>query len=175
MRKGSMRHPLLALVALAVVFVLACDLSSVPAPVSLPGLPSLPGAATATPAMPPGVYVSNIRLDPPAVYAATPTVTFFVTFNNSAGGARTYRWLVKIYRSDNPDRSIGETAIVTSDLPPGDSEFPSARNWKVNVRTCEQYVARVFGSDVNVGGGNPVEFAKPDASGNPSLNFQVCP
>lgn len=174
--KYLMRYPLLALAVISVVFALACDLPGVPsvqAP-SLPGLPGLPGAAgTATPAGPPGVYAASIRVE--GTRGDTVNPTFIVTFQNTTGGSRTYKWFVKIFRLDNRDRSFGETAAVTTDIPAGESEARSATNWRVSPRETLKFVARVFGSDANKGG-NPDEFALPDGSGaSPELNFELAP
>lgn len=195
MTKNSKRHPLLATVALAVVFAVACDISAqglVPFPTAtatpLPKVILLPTVtpfisptalatptptSTPTPAAPPGVYAISIRPEPPAPRGVSPKVTFYTTFLNTTPFTQTNQTIVRIYRPENPNRAFGETARVSMEIPPGTSELPSASNWTINPRSCLPFVARVFGTP-NIGG-NLVEFQKPDGSGSPVLNFEMCP
>lgn len=122
---------------------------------------------------PPGVYATNIRLDPPQPKRGQ-FITFNVAFLNTTGTAQTYTWKVKIYEPDAKN-SFGETAVIRHDIPPGNSELPSMNNWRLTGSgDCTPYIARAFYMDPDtkqVTG----EFLKPDRSGPPSANFQVCP
>ncbi|MBI3914076.1 MAG: hypothetical protein HY327_07810 [Chloroflexi bacterium] len=127
---------------------------------------------TNTPNFPPGVYGISVRLDPPEPRRATPP-TFYVTFLNTTGESKSFRWFVKIYEPDKPN-SKGETSKKQEDIPVGRSELASPADWTVGgIFTCQQYVARVF--YFNADTKETFEFTKPDNSGGPNAGFQFCP
>jgi hypothetical protein len=126
--------------------------------------------ATATPSIPPGVYATAIKIDPaPAKSDASPQFT--VTFLNTTGGAKMYRWFVKVYQQDQP-QSFGETSKIDSDIQPNTTQLVAKSDWKTTtVVQCMFLIARVFWIDEN----NQVhEFLKPDGY-NPAAGFYVCP
>ncbi len=126
--------------------------------------------ATATPSIPPGVYATAIKIDPtPAKSDVAPQFT--VTFLNTTGGAKMYRWFVKVYQPDQP-QSFGETTKIDSDIQPHTTQLMARSDWKTTtVVQCMFLIARVFWIDEN----NQVhEFLKPDGY-NPATGFYVCP
>ncbi len=126
---------------------------------------------TSTPAAPPGIYAIAIRLDPPAP-KINQFVTFYVTFLNTAGESKKYRWFVKVYKPDERN-SFGETAKSDSDIPVGRIELATPSNWRVGgFGDCQPYFARVFWIDTE---SNVVtEFLKPDGQGV-NQGYSVCP
>lgn len=143
------------------------------------GPASLAPSATRSPATgavtaPPGVYVTKIRLDPPAPKSGPDYVTFYATFQNTTGKMQQYKWLVKIYTADDSSHSFGETAALVSNIPPGTTELASAANWRTNPLSCLPLTARVFFVNPDLGA-DPFEFKKPDGSAGVATNFQVCP
>jgi hypothetical protein len=126
--------------------------------------------ATATPSIPPGVYATAIKIAPTPAQSDVPPL-FTVTFLNTTGGAKRYRWFVKIYQQDQP-QSFGETPKTDSDIPIHTTQLTAVSNWKTTtVVQCLFLIARVFWIDEN----NQVhEFSKPDGN-NPATGFYVCP
>jgi len=130
-----------------------------------------PLPATPTIALPPGLYVTNFRIDP-AEPRRGQAIVFYPTFLNTATGEQNPRWLVYIYRRDNLKSSFGETAVLGTTIPIGSSEQKSAANWKVSGLTnCEDYIARVAWQDANK---RSTPFYKPDGSIF-EFGFRVCP
>ena len=127
--------------------------------------------ASLTIAAPPGVYATAIRVDPTAP-KKTDYPTFFVTFLNTTGTPQYLRWFVKLYEPDKPNAK-GETAKIDSAIPVGTSELPSANNWRDAVVDCQTRIARVY--YIDPGSSQVTEFLKPDRSGGPAAQFQVCP
>ncbi len=130
--------------------------------------------ATATPKInaPPGVWATSIRLDPPAPKRGQ-FVTFYVTFFNNTGAPASYQWRIRLFYADTPTRGFGDTMPLSSTFPAGVTEMASANNWRVfGPGNCLSLIARVFWLDANK---NTVEFLKPDQSGGPAAQFQVCP
>lgn len=125
--------------------------------------------ATATRRAPPGVYTTAIRLDP-AEPKRGQFVTFYVTFLNTTGEPKPYRWYVKVFEPDKR-HAFGETAKSDHTFPVGTSEFPSVANWHVGPGDCMQLIARVFWIDAER---NIFEFPKPEG-GSTAHGFTVCP
>ena len=108
--------------------------------------PTAASAATATPALAPGVYVTKLQMDPPQPNFNEP-VGFRVTLLNTTGTLQTYRWLVKIFQcraspcvGDDFKRSIGESTVVESNIPPGSSAVAAPKHWSTGLGACT-YVA----------------------------------
>ncbi|HEX9075200.1 MAG TPA: hypothetical protein VF932_05445 [Anaerolineae bacterium] len=84
-------------------------------------------AATATPSLKPGVYVSKIRTDP-VKPSATDAINFYVTFFNNSTALGPTPWIVKLYKCDNActgdelARSIGETPKSFANIIGGTTE-----------------------------------------------------
>ena len=125
---------------------------------------------TATPAIPPGIFVASIKIDPiPAKSNEFPQFT--VTFLNTTGQPQTYRWFVKVYLPDQP-QSFGETSRIDSVIVPKTSAVRASSDWKTTVvLDCLFFIGRVFWVDEN----NQVhEFLKSNAT-SPANGFYVCP
>ncbi len=127
---------------------------------------------TNTPDVPSGVYGISVRLDPPEPKRAQ-FVTFYVTFLNTTGEPKAYRWFIKIFEPDKAN-SFGETSKKQEDIPVGRSELASPADWRiVGPGPCQQYFARVFWTNPETK--EVFEFTKPDFGGGPAAGFQVCP
>ena len=127
---------------------------------------------TPTISAPPGVWATSIRLDTTEPKRKQ-FITFFVTFLNTTGGSHDYRWRVRLFYSDSPTRGFGDTTPVSTSIPVGQSEQASANNWSVlGPGDCLGLIARVFWLDASK---IETEFLKPDQSGGPATQFQVCP
>jgi len=139
--------------------------------------PGTPGtAATRRPAAtrgPAAVFVVSLRTDPVQPRSGPAPVTFYVRFQSTFTTNQPYRWLVKIYRAGET-KSFGETAAITTDIPPGISEIPSANNWHTNPFQCETYTARVYWVEAGLYA-DPIEFKKPDNVNTSFVDFKVCP
>lgn len=126
-------------------------------------------AATATVALPPGVYVTNLVVQPPQPRSAD-DITFVGTFENSTGQLQQYNWCVEIFRPDDVSKSVGITTCRTFDVTQGTSQG-TASGWKVREGACTQYLARAISEDQAKARS---AFLKPD--NQPFwLNFTVCP
>jgi hypothetical protein len=129
-------------------------------------------AFTPTISAPPGVWALSVRVDP-IKGTRGQAVNFFVTFLNSTGGPQTFRWRVRVYEPDKKN-SFGDTATLDTSIPAGTSEQAAANNWKVTgPGDCLTFFARVFWADF--ASKQETEFLKPDQSGGPAAQFQVCP
>ena len=127
---------------------------------------------TPTISAPPGVWAVSVRVDP-LKGTRGQAESFFVTFLNTTGAPQTYRWRIRIYEPDKKN-SFGDTATLDTSIPVGISEQASANNWKVTgPGDCLTFFARVFWADFN--SKQETEFVKPDQSGGPAAQFQVCP
>ena len=121
---------------------------------------------------PPGVYAKSIKtaVDP----KRGQFVTFKVTFLNTTNVPQRYDWVVMPFYPDKKN-PMGETFKKTEDIPVGESELVSAEGWKVGgAGGCETFIGRVFFVDP-ANKQNKIEFTKPDGSGGPATEFQVCP
>ena len=125
----------------------------------------------ATISAPPGTWALAIAIDPASAKRGV-FVSFNVTFLNSTGTPQGYRWFIKIYEPDARN-SKGETSKLNSTFPPGTTTLQAPADWKINVSDCTPYIARVYWEDFN--SHQVTEFIKPDQSGGPAANFQVCP
>lgn len=129
-------------------------------------------AASATPTriIPPGLYVTQLRMEPP-VPGAGQEVSFYATFLNTASGTQNYRWLVYVYKADNLRNSFGETTNQMTSQPVGSVEQKSLGSWKVGIGTCGSFVARVAWLDEDR---KATPFTKPDGQVY-ELPFSTCP
>lgn len=122
------------------------------------------------PPLPPGVYVTKIRMEP-ANPNAVEDIRFFVTFWNTAGPLQ-FKWCVYIYNvgAQNPR---GQTSCNTYiDFPLGSYEYSTPNAWKLGTGAeCTDLTAHVVGIETN---GNRLIFKTPDFNEN-SLSFRVCP
>ncbi len=128
------------------------------------------------PSAPPGVYVTNIRLDPPYPRVGQ-DVWFNVTFLNTTGMQQQYRWFVYVYRAGQ-SKPFGQTSSNKRGdgqdmIPTGTSERVTLNSWKVSGDTaCQDYTARV---NWYVSEDEPrPEFVDPSRQ-QFGYNFRVCP
>jgi tetratricopeptide (TPR) repeat protein len=121
--------------------------------------------ATPTPAIPPGLYVTGIRMDPPSPGPGQ-VVSFYATFLNTNNSTVNLRWLVYIHKADAPN-SFGETASIVASFPPGTGEQKASGTWTTS---CARFIARAKWLDDNK---KATIFQKPD--GQPfELPFSIC-
>ncbi len=123
--------------------------SPAPSPTLLPPTPSPSPSPTviptpvpsAVPAIRPGVYVTDMRIDPPPVRG--PDLKFYATFLNSMDREQNYRWAVYIFRADT-QRGTGETSRTDSTIPTGTAEELSNGAWKLPLGgPCDYFYAQV--------------------------------
>ena len=125
---------------------------------------------TPTAAIPPGVYVTGLRLEP-AAPVRRQDIRFFPMFLNTAGGTQNFRWLVYIYKVDGQKNSLGETASIVTGIPVGPGEQNPGGGWRLTGGgNCENFIARVAWLD---SGKKPTFFNKPDGSLF-EMTFAVC-
>jgi hypothetical protein len=122
-----------------------------------------------TPTIPPGLYVTKIRLAPSPPRPGE-EINFYVTFLNTANRTQTYRWIVYLYRADNLQVTMGETTAIITDMPVGTIEQKSLGSYRAGAGPCEDLVARVAWLDDNR---RATFFVKPDGKLF-ELPFAVC-
>jgi len=134
-----------------------------------PNTPTL--ALTPAPTIPPGLYVTNLRIDPNPPPRGT-DLTFYATFLNTTDVVQNYKWIVYIYRPDNPNRSFSETTRTETGIPVGSNESKSLGSWKIPLGgPCEYFFARVAFFDQE---NKAHPFARPDGQVY-QKDFPVCP
>ncbi len=95
-----------------------------------------------TPTYGPGMFVTDIHTDPHPPIRGTDLV-FYVTFVNTTGNIQTYKWVVYIYKPDNPKNSYGETTGATTLFQSTVGEAQSAGRWKLPLGgPCEDFIVR---------------------------------
>lgn len=103
------------------------------------------------PVLPPGLYVSDLIVDP--VQAAHgQNIAFAVAFSNTSSGDQNVKWKVYVYRADNPIKSNTESAAVPVSYPPGMIPLQSVPlNFKLGStgNNCDYFFARVATLDNN--------------------------
>ncbi|MBI4786724.1 MAG: hypothetical protein HY782_06740 [Chloroflexi bacterium] len=125
---------------------------------------------TPTAVIPPGVYVTGLRVEP-VVPVRRQDVTFFPTFLNTSGATVNYRWLVYIFKLEVQKNSLGETPSIVAGIPVGQGEQIPGGGWRLTGGGgCEEFVARVAWLD---SAKKPTFFNKPDGSLFES-KFSVC-
>ncbi len=98
-------------------------------------------AATPTPAIPPGLYVTDMRIEPPPQRG--PDLTFYPTFLNTLGREQNYRWSVYIFRADTQKR-IGDTSFNNDPIPTGNVEQRTNGSWHWPLGgPCEYFYAQI--------------------------------
>jgi hypothetical protein len=144
--------------------------SATHSPTAIPSSPTLL-PATPTRAIAPGVYVTGLRLSPPAPKRGE-GITFFVTFLNAFGQKKDHRWRVEIWRLEETKSSFGVTDGKQPTIAPGTSELATFDNWKLTGGgPCESFRARVIWEDESQ---HRTPFTQPDGA-ELWRNFQVCP
>lgn len=97
-------------------------------------------AASPTENIPPGVYVTSMRLDPENPRAGFP-IAFYASFLNTTGAPQRYRWCIEIFLPDNLRRSEGITTCTAQDIAPGASELQSTGWNQQQIGGCVLYLA----------------------------------
>jgi hypothetical protein len=138
-----------------------------PQPTKAPTFTAIPPSPT--PAIPPGLYVTLVRLEPSAP-GLNQEVGFYVTFLNSASGTQNYRWNIYIYKADNLRNSFGELSAQLTSIPVGTTEQKALGVWKTGASGCGNYIARPAWLDENK---KATPFVKPDGQMY-ELPFTVC-
>jgi hypothetical protein len=123
--------------------------TAAPATSALPTATTAPTAAPPTSA-PPGLYVSSIQLNPNQP-AHAQDISFSVSFLNTANGDQNQKWVIYIYRADNPTRINQQTAVTQSTFPPGATTLQALPpvNFGVTGNACDYYFAQVDSIDIN--------------------------
>lgn len=126
-------------------------------------------AATPTLDFPPGVYVTNLRVDPPAPRSED-RIVFYATFVNTIGQTQEYNFCVEMFRPDNVGRSVGISTCVPHKVDAGTIEL-SSTGWNVREGACTEYLARAISEDQAKA---RTPFLRPNGE-IPWLLFTVCP
>ncbi len=115
--------------------------------------------APPTPVIPAGLYITSLDIvpDPPTRGS---NLLFYSTFANTTGSPQTFRWIVYIYRPDNPNTSFGETTVTSSSITVGAHTEQSLGYWRLPLGgPCENFIGRVDWMDQN---NKTTPFLKPD-------------
>jgi len=135
-----------------------------PSPTATPTQTPIPPTPTATPTatmtptptptstptitpIPAGLYVTNVRLEPPPKRGED--VSFYVTFQNTTNRTQLYRWIVYVYRAENPRYSMTETTPILTEIPAGTVEQKALGIYRTGVGLCEDLFVRVAWLDEN--------------------------
>jgi hypothetical protein len=131
-----------------------------------------PASTPASPAAVPGLYVTNIRLDPSQPAHAQDT-SFFVTFLNTASTENNQKWQVYIYKADNPARRNNETTVLQTPFQPGSIELKAIGTFKYGAtgNACDFFFAIVVTLDQNNKG---IELTKPGELQRFEKGFSIC-
>lgn len=144
-----------------------CDSSIIPAPTSAPPPPT---AAIVKPG--PGIFVTNVRLQPFDSPQHRMTTSLYVTFQNTTTGDQNFDWRVLIYKTDNMAVSNTDTTLLHSAVSPGTIELqsPGTFYYGVTGNTCDSFVARVGWLDSQ----KKIEFFTTPDGVLYEKSFQVC-
>lgn len=134
-------------------------------PATLP-IVATASAATPTPNLAPGVYVSRIVYQP----LDAPNFQFKLTFLNTTDAPVTYaNWRVPFFQA-GAKNSVGAPRGLDKTIPVGATELVT-EVWKVGVGQCTPYTARPVSEDSE---GRQTQFIAPN--GQPiAFDFQICP
>jgi hypothetical protein len=131
--------------------------------------PTLLPSAT-RPLLAPGVYVTNIRLEPPNPKNVE-NIRFFVQFQNTAGPLK-FQWCVYIFPAGQRS-PIGQTSCAAwVDFPLGSYEYATLNTWRFGPGTpCTDFLAQVQAIETD---GKRLIFKTPEGKEN-GIYFRVCP
>ena len=119
-------------------------------------------------AVPPGIYVTSLRVDPSEPRSGD-QIIFHATFLNTVG-PQEFSYCVELFRGLDVSKSVGISTCRPVRVELGTSELFST-GWNVREGACTQYLARAISQD-SAKARTPI--LQPD--GNISyLNFTVCP
>lgn len=128
--------------------------------------------ATPTINVPPGIYVTSMRVDPPEP-RSDDHIVFYATVLNTTGQAQTFNVCVEIYNPNGPDsmrKSTGITTCRPREIAVGTSEVDTD-GWNTREGGCTQYLAKTIYEDQAKA---RTTFLQPDGN-NFWLNFTACP
>ncbi len=185
---------IIAGLTLMLLTIAACSAAPTAAPAPTQALPTAAPQATATTAQatavpptnaaptattapaanaaPPGLYVTSMRLDPPQP-THTQSISFYVSFLNTASGDQNVKWVILIYRADNPTRSFSQTAVNQTAFSPGaTADFAAPGSFKLGStgNACDFFFARVDQIDANNKG---TDMTTPDGK-TFEKSFTIC-
>jgi hypothetical protein len=142
-----------------------CDVSVIPT-----GVPASVAPTAVPPTPKPGLFVTDLRIQPAPQRGVD--LTFFPTFTNNSGNMMTFTWRVLIYKADNLATSFSDTTWTLSNFTTNPGEVQSLGKWNLPLGgPCENYFARVGWQDAN----NQTQlFLKPDGAVFVK-SFTVCP
>ncbi|MCL4394956.1 MAG: hypothetical protein M1482_09180 [Chloroflexi bacterium] len=128
-------------------------------PTSATSVPT-PTSGASSPTAPPGLYVTSVRLDPEQPTHGQ-SISFYVSFLNTATSVQNVKWQVYIYRADNPTRRNNETTVVQTAFNPGPIELQAVGTFRYGStgNACDFFFARVDQLDINNKG---IDLTKPD-------------
>jgi hypothetical protein len=85
-----------------------------------------------TPVIPSGLYVTSLQTIPEIPVRGV-DLTFYATFANNTNSPITFRWVVRIFKPDNPTKSFGQTTTTQFiDLGPGAKNQTSLGKWNLH-------------------------------------------
>jgi len=142
------------------------------APTTAPTLaPTIASASPTTSARAPGVYVTDLKINPPQPKNKPAEFFFTVAFLNTVGANVNYpRWRVLIFPKGQ-NNTIGDPEGLSKTILDGAST-QDTKPWTIRVASvCETFVAQPIWQDEN---GGRHTLTQPD--GAPlTLEFQICP
>lgn len=137
---------------------------------TLPNASPTRPSASATPPLAPAVYVTALRVDPPAPKSKPAQFLFHAKFLNTVGENVNYpRWRVLIFPKGE-SKAVGDPQGASKTIANGVSE-QTTEAWSIKVIGCVQYVAQPVWINED---GKPTPFPLPSGN-NASLEFEVCP
>jgi hypothetical protein len=132
---------------------------------------------SATPVIPPGVYVTRLTADNISTDENKFQFVFRITFVNTTGGnwhnPSENGWLVYIFKVENQDKPYSQTRIIKDiDIPTGTHLLTLSDPWAVGPSGAPDcnYIAGVFYFDNNM---QRVPFLQPDGK-QFRFNFSAC-
>ncbi len=110
-------------------------------------------APTAAPAAPaPGVFVTNVRLQPFDTPQHNQDTTFFPTFQNTASVVENFTWKIYVWRADTINVSTWQSAPTSGSFAPGstsDGQSGNTFRYGATGYTCDYFFLRVGWIDSN--------------------------
>jgi hypothetical protein len=115
--------------------------------------------------------VTNVQLAPERP-AFNQSVSFTVTFLNTATGDQNMSWRVYIFRADTPTKSHADTTLLRSTIPPGTKEIVSPGTFSQGPtgQTCEHFFVRVGWLDPE----NKIVYFNSPSGKTYEKGFMVC-
>lgn len=144
-----------------------CDVNIIPT-----GVPQTTAPTAVPPPPGPGVFVTNLRLQPFETPQHFMPTTFFATFQNTSSTVQNFTWRVYIFRADSPTKSNTDTTNLLTAFPVGTQEIQSLGTFTYGSTgyDCDSFFARVGWVDAN----NKITFfPKPDGTVY-EKGFKVC-